>query len=53
MAAEDALGRARRISSFGLRQGIVEQALAPGASVAAGPRQHGLESRFLKRICRA
>lgn len=45
MAAKDGLGR----RSFGLeeRQRIVDEALAPGASVAAVARRHGLNANLV------
>jgi transposase len=42
-AANDGVGGTRRTWSLGERQRIVDEALAPGASVAAVARRHGLK----------
>ena len=53
-AAKDGVGARRRTWSHAERQRIVDEALAPDASVAAGARRHGVNAKLvLKWIRRA
>ena len=47
MAAHDGVGERRRTRSLDERKRIVEEALAPGASVAAVARRHGLNANLV------
>ncbi|HXL99679.1 MAG TPA: transposase [Rhizomicrobium sp.] len=47
MAAQDGVGERRRTRSLGERKRIVEEALAPGVSVAAVARRHGLNANLV------
>jgi transposase len=47
MAAQDGVGARRRTRSLDERKRIVEEALAPGASVAAVARRHGLNAHLV------
>lgn len=47
MAAHDGAGERRRTRSLDERKRIVEEALAPGASVAAVARRHGLNANLV------
>ena len=47
MAAQDGTGERRRTRSLDERKRIVEEALAPGASVAAVARRHGLNANLI------
>jgi transposase len=47
MAAQDGAGERRRTRSLDDRKRIVEEALAPGASVAAVARRHGLNANLV------
>jgi transposase len=47
MAAHDGAGERRRARSLDERKRIVEEALAPGASVAAVARRHGLNANLV------
>jgi transposase len=47
MAAHDGAGERRRTRSLDERKGIVEEALAPGLSVAAVARRHGLNANLV------
>src|SRR3979490_1834629 len=47
MAARDGAGGRRRTSSLDDRKRIVVEALAPGASVAAVARRHGLNANLI------
>ena len=47
MAAQDGAGERRRTRSLGERKRIVEEALAPGVSVAAVARRHGLNANLV------
>ena len=47
MAAQDGAGGRRRTRSFDERKRIVEEALAPGVSVAAVARRHGLNANLV------
>src|SRR5271167_532337 len=54
MAAHDGSGERRRTRSYDERKRIVVEALAPGASVAAVARRHGLNAnRVFKWIRRS
>jgi transposase len=46
-ARDDGVGEARRTRSLAERQRIVEEALAPSASVAAVARRHGLNANLV------
>ncbi|MGZ3296088.1 MAG: IS66-like element accessory protein TnpA [Xanthobacteraceae bacterium] len=46
-AAKDGVGATRRAWSLDERQRIVDEALAPGASVAAVARRHGLNANLV------
>jgi transposase len=46
-ARDDGIGEARRTRSLAERQRIVEEALAPSASVAAVARRHGLNANLV------
>ncbi len=46
-AAKDGVGGTRRTWSLDERQRIVAEALAPGASVAAVARRHGLNANLV------
>ena len=47
MAAQDGAGKRRRTRSLDERKRIVEEALAPGVSVAAVARRHGLNANLV------
>jgi transposase len=47
MAAKDGVGERRRTRSLDERKRIVEEALAPGVSVAAVARRHGLNANLI------
>ena len=47
MAAQGGAGERRRTRSLDERKRIVEEALAPGASVAAVARRHGLNANLI------
>lgn len=47
MAAQEGVGERRRTRSLDERKRIVEEALAPGASVAAVARRHGLNANLV------
>jgi transposase len=47
MAAQDGVGDRRRTRSLDERKRIVEEAVAPGVSVAAVARQHGLNANLV------
>ena len=47
MAAQDGAGERRRTRSLDERKMIVEEALAPGVSVAAVARRHGLNANLV------
>ena len=47
MAARDGAGERRRTRSLDERKRIVEEALAPGVSVAAVARRHGLNANLV------
>jgi transposase len=47
MAARDGVGERRRTRSLDERKKIVEEALAPGVSVAAVARRHGLNANLI------
>src|SRR6516162_7213397 len=47
MAAQDGGGERRRTRSLEERKRIVEEALAPGVSVAAVARRHGLNANLV------
>ncbi len=47
MAARDGAGERRRTRSLDERKRIVEEALAPGVSVAAVARRHGLNANLI------
>jgi transposase len=47
MAAQDGAGERRRTRSLDERKRIVEEALAPGVSVAAVARRHGLNANLV------
>src|SRR5580693_8877357 len=47
MAAKDGAGERRRTRSLDERKRIVEEALAPGVSVAAVARRHGLNANLV------
>jgi transposase len=47
MAAHDGAGERRRTRSLDERKRIVEEALAPGVSVAAVARRHGLNANLV------
>jgi transposase len=47
MAAQDGAGKPRRTRSLDERKRIVEEALAPGVSVAAVARRHGLNANLV------
>src|SRR6201985_3289201 len=47
MAARDGAGERRRTRSLDERKRIVEEGLAPGASVAAVARRHGLNANLV------
>jgi transposase-like protein len=47
MAAQDGAGERRRTRSLDERKRIVEEALAPGVSVAAVARRHGLSANLV------
>jgi transposase len=47
MAARDGAGERRRTRSLDERKRIVEEALAPGISVAALARRHGLNTNLI------
>ena len=47
MAAQGGTGERRRTRSLDERKRIVEEALAPGASVAAVARRHGLNANLI------
>src|SRR5664279_1519933 len=47
MAAYDGAGERRRTRSLDERKRIVEEALAPGSSVAAVARRHGLNANLI------
>jgi transposase len=47
MAAHDGAGERRRTRSLDERKRIVEEALAPGASVASVARRHGLNANLV------
>jgi len=47
MAAQDGSGERRRTRSLDERRRVVEEALAPGASVAAVARRHGLNANLV------
>ena len=47
MAAKDGVGERRRTRSPDERKRIVEEALAPGVSVAAVARRHGLNANLI------
>jgi transposase len=47
MAAQDGAGERRRTRSLDERKRIVEEALAPGVSVAAVARRHGLSANLI------
>ena len=47
MATQDGSGERRRTRSLDERKRIVEEALAPGASVAAVARRHGLNANLI------
>src|SRR5712671_3416324 len=47
MAAQDGVGERRRTRNLDERQRIVEEALAPGASVAAVARRHGVNANLV------
>jgi transposase len=47
MAARDGAGERRRTRSVDERKRIVEEALAPGVSVAAVARRHGLNANLI------
>ena len=47
MAAHDGVGERRRARSLDERKRIVVEALAPGASVAAVARRHGLNANLV------
>ncbi len=47
MAAQDGTGKRRRTRSLDERKRIVEEALAPGVSIAAVARQHGLNANLV------
>ena len=47
MAARDGAGERRRTRSLDERKRIVEEALAPGISVAAVARRHGLNANLI------
>jgi len=47
MAAQDGVGERRRTRSLDERKRIVEEALAPGASVASVARRHGLNANLV------
>ena len=47
MVAQDGTGRRRRTRSLDERKRIVEEALAPGVSVAAVARRHGLNANLV------
>ena len=47
MVAQDGTGKRRRTRSLDERKRIVEEALAPGVSVAAVARRHGLNANFI------
>jgi transposase len=55
MAAHDGTGERRRTRSLDERKRIVVEALAPGASVAAVARRHGLNAnlifKWIRRSC--
>jgi transposase len=47
MAVKDGVGERRRTRSLDERKRIVEEALAPGVSVAAVVRRHGLNANLI------
>ena len=47
MAAKDGVGERRRTRSLDERKRIVEEAVAPGVSVAAVARRHGLNANLI------
>src|SRR3984885_206511 len=47
MAAGDGVGKRRRTRSLDERKRVVEEALTPGASVAAVARRHGLNANLV------
>jgi transposase len=47
MAAKDGVGEGRRTRSLDERKRIVEEAVAPGVSVAAVARRHGLNANLI------